>query len=83
MAAMMREVGGFLVTHFTDLQSYSRCNSADMQNERGRKDEHMYLHCIAQSLSKCVSRAAMMREMVGFLVTHFVQTCRVTVAVRV
>ena len=82
MAAMMREVGAFLVTHFTDLQSYSRCNSADMQNERGRKDEHMYLHHITQSLSKYVSRAAM-REMVGFLVTHFVQTCRITVAVRV
>ena len=39
-AAMLREVGGLLVTHFADLHSYSRSNSGGVQNGRGRLDEH-------------------------------------------
>ena len=39
-AEMMRELGRSLVIHCADLQSYSRCNSAGVQNERDRKDEH-------------------------------------------
>ena len=58
-AAMIEEVGGFLVTHFPALQRYSRCTSAGLQNNSDRKDEHNYM---ALSLSKYVNMAAMIRE---------------------
>ena len=66
-AAMMRGVGGFLVTHFKTCIVTVTVTLQVCKMGVARK---MNIPYMALSLSKYVNRAVMMREAGGFLVTH-------------